>query len=180
MTGLKKRVTVGFSGIVCLLFFSGMLSLIELNHVSKGTKEILKANQRNIELAKEMLDAAHEQNMAFIRLSIYHDMKYDSLCRASMYRLEHTLAIARAEALDKTFLDSLAFATTEMKVLTDNFLAEFNKQQSVSREIDSLANIPIDSLDTLQVVSPALTLANFLEQERYDHVYRRLTSAIQS
>ena len=180
MTGIRKRITLGFSGIVCLLFFSGMLSLIELNHVSKGTKEILQANQRNIELAKDMLDAAHEQNMAFIRLSIFHETKYDSLCRASMSRLEHTLAVARAEALDKSFLDSLVFATTEMKVLTDNFLAEYSKQQAMELELEAMALIPRDSTDTLQVIAPPPTLANFLEQQRYDNVYNRLTEAIQS
>ena len=57
MTGLRKRVTVGFLSIVCLLFFSGMVSLLELGHLSRDTGEILKANARNIELAKEMLDA---------------------------------------------------------------------------------------------------------------------------
>ena len=58
---MRKRVTVGFLSIVCLLFFSGMVSFVELSHLSRDTGEILKANMRNIELAKEMLDAAHEQ-----------------------------------------------------------------------------------------------------------------------
>ena len=35
----------------------------------------LKANMRNIELAKEMLDAAHEQNVALIRLSVFGVIK---------------------------------------------------------------------------------------------------------
>ena len=51
MTGLRKRVTVGFLSIVCLLFFSGMVSFVELSHLSRDTGEILKANMRNIELA---------------------------------------------------------------------------------------------------------------------------------
>ena len=49
MTGLRKRVTVGFLSIVCLLFFSGMVSFLELSHLSRDTGEILKANKRNIE-----------------------------------------------------------------------------------------------------------------------------------
>ena len=73
MTGMRKRVTVGFLSIVCLLFFSGMFSFLELSRLSRDTGEILKANKRNIELAKEMLDAAHEQNIAFIRLSVFGD-----------------------------------------------------------------------------------------------------------
>ena len=64
MTGLHKRVTVGFLSIVCLLFFSGMVSFLELSHLSRDTGDILEANRRNISLAKEMLDAAHEQKRA--------------------------------------------------------------------------------------------------------------------
>ena len=88
MTGLRKRVMVGFLSIVCLLFFSGMVSFVELSHLSRDTGEILKANMRNIELAKEMLDAAHEQNVALIRLSVFGDRSCDSLCRRSLERLE--------------------------------------------------------------------------------------------
>ena len=116
MTGLRKRVTVGFLSIVCLLFFSGMVSFLELSHLSRDTGEILKANKRNIELAKEMLDAAHEQNIALIRLSVFGDRSCDSLCRTSMERLENTLLVAQSEALEKSFLDSLAFATTELRL----------------------------------------------------------------
>ena len=67
---MRRRVTIGFLSIVCLLFFSGMVSFVELSHLSRDTGEILKANKRNIELAKEMLDAAYEQNVALIRLSV--------------------------------------------------------------------------------------------------------------
>ena len=106
-----------------LLFFSGMVSFVELSHLSRDTGEILKANMRNIELAKEMLDAAHEQNVALIRLSVFGDRSCDSLCRRSLERLENTLLVAQDEALEKSFLDSLAFATTELRLLTDNYLA---------------------------------------------------------
>ena len=128
---MRKRVTVGFLSIVCLLFFSGMVSFVELSHLSRDTGEILKANMRNIELAKEMLDAAHEQNVALIRLSVFGDRSCDSLCRRSLERLENTLLVAQDEALEKSFLDSLAFATTELRLLISNYdlrLTQPNKQ----------------------------------------------------
>ena len=59
MTGMRKRVTAGFLSIVCLLFFSGMVSFLELSRLSRDTDEILGANQRSIRLAREMLDAVH-------------------------------------------------------------------------------------------------------------------------
>ena len=162
MTGLRKRVTVGFLSIVCLLFFSGMVSFLELSHLSRDTGEILKANRRNIELAKEMLDAAHEQNVALIHLSVFGDRSYDSLCRAQLERLENTLLIAQNEALDKSFLDSLAFATTELRLLTDNYLAF------------GLAGA--DSLNVAQADSVGGRWYN----DEYEALYGRLTSAIKN
>lgn len=168
MTGLRKRVTVGFLSIVCLLFFSGMISLLELGHLSRDTGEILKANARNIELAKEMLDAAHEQNMALIRMSVFGDRSRDSLCRASMDRLENTLLVAQNEALDKSFLDSLAFATTELRIVTDNYLAFGDlRSRSDSLAADSLVGRP-DSLGIRWY------------NEEYDALYGRLTAAIKN
>ena len=64
MTGMRKRVTAGFLSIVCLLFFSGMVSFLELSRLSRDTDEILGANQRSIRLAREMLDAVHGQSGA--------------------------------------------------------------------------------------------------------------------
>lgn len=162
MTGLRKRVTVGFLSIVCLLFFSGMVSFLELSHLSRDTGEILKANKRNIELAKEMLDAAHEQNIALIHLAVFGDRSYDSLCRAELERLENTLLIAQNEALEKSFLDSLAFATTELRLLTDNYLA-FGLAGS-------------DSLNVAQVDS----VGGLWYNDEYEALYGRLTSAIKN
>ena len=168
MTGLRKRVTVGFLSIVCLLFFSGMISLLELGHLSRDTGEILKANARNIELAKEMLDAAHEQNVALIRLSVFGDRSHDSLCRACMDRLENTLLVAQNEALDKSFLDSLAFATTELRIVTDNYLAFGDlRSRSDSRAADSLPGRP----DTRGIR---------WYNDEYDALYGRLTAAIKN
>lgn len=163
---MRKRVTVGFLSIVCLLFFSGMVSFLELSHLSRDTGEILKANRRNIELAKEMLDAAHEQNIALIHRSVFGDRSYDSVCRASMERLENTLLIAQNEALEKSFLDSLAFATTELRLLTDNYLA-FGMQE-VGAPAPANAAQPLDSL------------GREWYDDQYEALYGRLTSAIKS
>ena len=68
MTGIRRRISIAFLSIVGLLFASGMISFFELSHLSYDTEEILKANQRNVELAKEMLGAVHDQNVAIVHL----------------------------------------------------------------------------------------------------------------
>lgn len=165
---MRKRVTIGFLSIVGLLFFSGMVSFLELSHLSRDTGEILKANRRNIELAKEMLDAAHEQNIALIHRSVFGDTSYDSLCRASMERLENTLLVAQNEAVEKSFLDSLAFATTELRLLTDNYLAIGAMSTVSTRAAKSGAQLPIDSLGRMWY------------DGQYEHLYSKLTAAIKS
>lgn len=128
MTGMRKRVTIAFLSIVCLLFVSGMLSFVELGRLGRGAGDILQASRRNIELAKEMLDAAHELNVALIRRTVFGEERADSLCRASLARLETVLSVAQEEAFDKSFLDSLAFATTELKILVDGYLADAERR----------------------------------------------------
>ena len=76
-----------------------------------------------MELAKEMLGAVHDQNVAIVHLAILQDASYDSLCRTGMQRLEHAVATAQKGALDRSALDSLTGATTELLVLTKMFLA---------------------------------------------------------
>lgn len=172
MTGLRKKVTTGFLSIVGLLFFSGMVSFLELNHLGHDTGDILKANARNIELAKEMLDAAHEQNVALIHLSVFGNRSYDSLCRAGMERLEQALLTAQNEAFDKSFLDSLAFATTELRLLTDSYLAA----AALAAETPQAA----DGATSLAQPAPTHPAEGRWYNDEYEAIYKRLTAAIKS
>lgn len=182
MKGMRKRVTVGFLSIVSLLFISGMLSFFELGSLSRDTGDILKASRRNIELAKEMLDAAHELNVALIHRSVYADRTYDSLCRSSMQRLERVHLTAQQEALDRSFLDSLSFATTEMKILVDRYLTAATRRA----EQEAAAAILADTLphaDSLAVVLPAevpMPTADHWYTEEFEASYTRLTAAVKA
>ncbi|MDE6710870.1 MAG: hypothetical protein K2J53_00410 [Alistipes sp.] len=169
MTGMRKRVTVGFLSIVCLLFFSGMVSLVELSRLSRDTDDILRASQRNIELAKTMLDAAHGHNVALIRLAVFDEREYGRQCVASLEQLETALQTAQREALEKSFLDSLAFAATELRVLTDSYLA-----------FGASARPAAQSSARTAAAGHADAEGARWYNEQYEAVYGRLTSAIKS
>ena len=190
---MRKRVTIAFSSIVCLLFISGMLSLVELNRVSHGAGDILTASRRNVELAKEMLDAAHEQNVALIHLTVLGEKAYADDCRRAMGRLEQVLKTARDEAHDKSFLDSLSFATIEMKVMVDRYLnrlAEREAQPVMASDSAVLSvEVPVDSLGVDSVlIQAAIEAAEQTDEEdsvrwyteEYEAVYLRLTAAVKA
>lgn len=186
---MRKRVTIAFSSIVCLLFLSGLLSLVELNRVSRGAGDVLAASRRNVELAKEMLDAAHEQNVALIHLTVLGEESYVDECRRAMGALEQVLMTAREEAFDPSFLDSLSFATIEMKVMVDRYLAR--RLEKPTMQVDSLAGeaFPVDSLgvDSL-LIKAAIKAAEKNDEEdsvrwyteEYEAVYLRLTAAVKA
>lgn len=191
MKGMRKRVTIAFSSIVCLLFLSGLLSLVELDRVSHGAGDILTASRRNVELAKEMLDAAHAQNVALIHLTVLGDEQYVEATRRAMGDLEQVLMVARDEALDPSFLDSLSFATIEMKVMVDRYLNRLSEQknQPVMATDTASVELPIDSLgvDSL-LMRAAVEAAEKNDEEdsvrwyteEYEAVYLRLTAAVKA
>ncbi|MBQ5718685.1 MAG: hypothetical protein IIV66_05835 [Alistipes sp.] len=178
MTGMRKRVTIGFLSIVCLLFFSGMVSFVELSRLGRDTGDILKASRRNIELAKEMLDAAHNQNVALIHLTVLGDRSYEEVCRREMAHLEDVMLVAQNEALDKSFLDSLAFATTEMKILVDGYLARVDAAEAIAAVV--AADTTLVAADSLTVNERVAEVGKEWYTNEYEAVYHRLTAAVKA
>lgn len=178
MTGMQKRVTIGFLSIVCLLFFSGMVSFVELSRLGRDTGDILKASRRNIDLAKEMLDAAHNQNVALIHLTVLDDRSYEEVCRREMAHLEDVMLVAQNEALDKSFLDSLAFATTEMKILVDGYLARVDAAEAIAAVV--AADTTLVAADSLAVNERVAELGKEWYTNEYEAVYHRLTAAVKA
>lgn len=122
MKGIRKRVLVSFLSVVVLLFFAGLVSLFELRRVSSDTEEILRASERNLGLAKDMLDAAARQNKAVVHSIVFRQHDYDTVLRASIAEMSHTLEVVREEALAQTYLDSLTASATAVQRLTKEYL----------------------------------------------------------
>ena len=107
MKGIRKRVLVSFLSVVVLLFFAGLVSLFELRRVSSDTEEILRASERNLGLAKDMLDAAARQNKAVVH---------------SIAEMARTLEVVRREAVEQAYLDTLSASAMNVQRLTQEFL----------------------------------------------------------
>ena len=105
--------------------------------------------------------------------------------------LEQVLMVARDEALDPSFLDSLSFATIEMKVMVDRYLNRLSEQkhQPVMATDTASVELPIDSLgvDSL-LMRAAVEAAEKNDEEdsvrwyteEYEAVYLRLTAAVKA
>lgn len=97
MTGIRKRVTIGFLSIVVLLFFSGLVSLFELNNMSKDLESILDSSRRSIELSENMIDAIRANDRAVVNYAVLRDSTYADSCRLSFEAFSAKVNQARKE-----------------------------------------------------------------------------------
>ena len=109
-----------------LLFFSGMVSLFELGHLSTDAEAILDNSHRNMELAKGMLSSLHKQNYAVAEVAVLGGASSDSLSREGLIYLENSLAAAYDLSKGGAHLDSLTVTVAELRRLTNEMLAALN------------------------------------------------------
>lgn len=109
MTGIRKRITIGFLSIIVLLFFSGLVSLFELNHMSEDIDIILASNSKRIAISESMLDAIRASDRAVISYSVLRDTTYADSCRMRLLDFSIQIEQARRETSNSaaSLFDSL-------------------------------------------------------------------------
>ena len=119
MTGIRKRVTVGFLSIVVLLFFSGLVSLFELNHMSADIEVILEGNRRSLELSENMLDAISAHDRAVVNYAVFRDTLYSDSCKMRFAELAAHIDEARGEATKSSemMFDSLRISAERLRAV---------------------------------------------------------------
>ncbi len=134
MTGIRKRVTIGFLSIVVLLFFSGLVSLFELNHMSQDIDAILSSNRQGIALSESMLDAIRANDRAVIRYAVLRDTTYADSCKVSASIFAQTITSAREKITSSdnaSLFDSLDVAAQRLSSLVEQLHASGRVEQSV-------------------------------------------------
>ena len=119
MTGIRKRVTIGFLSIVVLLFFSGLVSLFELNHMSADIESILDGNRRSLELSENMLDAISAHDRAVVNYAVFRDTLYSDSCKMRFAEFSAHIEQARSEVSKSTIMmfDSLKMSAEQLRAV---------------------------------------------------------------
>lgn len=133
MTGIRKRVTIGFLSIIVLLFFSGLVSLFELNHMSTDIDAILGSNHKGIALTESMLDAIRANDRAVIRYAVLHDVTYADSCRTTAADFATKVVSAREQISSSatSLFESLESSAQRLSTLVDDLRASQLVEQSI-------------------------------------------------
>lgn len=133
MTGIRKRISIGFLSIVVLLFFSGLVSLFELNHMSVDIDAILSSNRKGIELTEGMLDAIRANDRAVIRYAVLRDTTYADSCRVRFLDFVTKIEQARVEtsASASALFDSLSYSAANLDAVVEQLRQSRSVEQSL-------------------------------------------------
>ena len=133
MTGIRKRITIGFLSIIVLLFFSGLVSLFELNHMSTDIDAILNSSHKGITLTEGMLDAIRANDRAVIRYAVLRDVAYADSCRVSATNFASKVTSAREQISSSatTLFDSLEVSAMRLATLVEELRVSQRVEQSL-------------------------------------------------
>ena len=178
MKGIRKRVLVSFLSVVVLLFFAGLVSLFELRRVSSDTEEILRASERNLGLAKDMLDAAARQNKAVVHSIVFRQRDYDTVLMGSIAEMARTLEVVRREAVEQAYLDTLSVSAMNVQRLTQEFLRL--QAQRMTSEVSGRLELR-GGKDSLSMKSVEMDFDGARwYAEAYSKAYDKLTGSIKN
>lgn len=162
MKGIGKKTTVAFLSIVALLSVSGVISLFELGNLSNDTEEILSANSRDVEIARDLLRSAHSHSQAMMHVVIFGNEVERQLCNEALAEIDAHIASVRNKSsrLMQGPLDTLLMYSEELRRVTDSY------------------NAAMFAADTLRVGEHKLDGREWYK-EMYEPVYDCFTEQVQ-
>lgn len=124
MTGIRKKISVGFLSLAMLLLFSGMISLFELNKLSRDTRGLLENSSYNMSLSKRMLDAVQEQNTSLLQTIVLQRESFDESYYKAREEFESALEEATQTVKDRLELDNIYNASKRYYELAGYYFDE--------------------------------------------------------
>ena len=122
---------LGFLSLGILLFFSCLMSYLELGRLTHSTQGMLHTSRQNLEISKIMLDAVQDQNRALLEIMVAGQTSYDSLLRAGRARFDGAVRQARSSTRAVAALDTVIAANIRYNSLVDSRLAEGKSSDNV-------------------------------------------------
>lgn len=107
---LRKKIVIAFLSLGFVLFFSGLISFLELRRLSDKSQDLLDKSSSVMDISKRMLDAIQDQNTALLQIISSNDSINKSLYIEAQQNFEDALAQATTTIKDLSDLDSVYVA----------------------------------------------------------------------
>jgi signal transduction histidine kinase len=144
---IYKKMMLGFGAIIVIMIIASTYILLKLNDVSNSAETTLTANVKAVDLAKQLQDVLHEENVDAQKYLISHDETYFSLFIASSRRFDSYLDLLLHTQSDEAWRSLIK----NMRRTHETFVAGVQKVRNLQSSKDNLEryNLKVDSVETL-------------------------------
>lgn len=130
--GIRQKIILGFFSLGMLLFFSGMMSYLELSKLSTSTQSVLDTSFKNLELSKTMLDAVQDQNTALMQMMVSGNLESDSMLFVGRQKFDKAIREAQVSIRDLKDLDSIYAASLRYNEVVNLHFGEEPSRDNLS------------------------------------------------
>ena len=144
---IYKKMMLGFGTIIVIMIIASTYILLKLNDVSNSAETTLTSNVKSVDLAKQLQDILHDENVDAQKYLISHDETYFSLFIASGRRFDNYLDLLLHTQSDETWRSLIK----NMRRTHETFVAEVQKVRNFQNSKDNLErnSLKVDSMETL-------------------------------
>jgi two-component system sensor histidine kinase GlrK len=147
---IYKKMMLGFGAIIVIMIIASTYVLLKLNDVSHSAETTLTANVQTVDIAKQLQDILHEENIDAQKFLISNDETYFSLFMASSHRFDRYLDILLNTQSDNTWQSLVK----NMHRTHEKFVAEVQNARNLQNSNDNKDNLErnnlkMDSVETL-------------------------------
>ncbi len=126
--GIRRKIIIGFLGLAVLLFFSGVISIVELGRLERQTESTFDSGTANLELAREMLDAIQDQGLAMLQHNVEGNINFDSIYLVNNARFTDALNRATISVHDVHELAPIYDAYTAYDKMINQFIGQGGRE----------------------------------------------------
>jgi len=144
---IYKKMMLGFGAIIVIMIIASTYILLKLNDVSNSAETTLTANVKAVDLAKQLQDILHEENVDAQKYLISRDETYFSLFIASSRRFDSYLDLLLHTQSDESWRSLIK----NMRRTHETFVADVQSVRNLQNSKDNLErnNLKAVSVETL-------------------------------
>jgi two-component system sensor histidine kinase GlrK len=144
---IYKKMMLGFGAIIVIMIIASTYILLKLNDVSNSAETTLTANVKAVDLAKQLQDILHEEDVDAQKYLISHDETYFSLFIASSRRFDSLLNLLLQTQSD----EALRSLIENMRRTHETLVAGMQNVKNLQNSKDNFDrnNLKADAVETL-------------------------------
>ena len=159
---IYKKMMLGFGAVIVIMIIASSYIMLKLNDVSNSAETTLTANVKAVDLAKQLQNILHEENVDAQKYLISHDETYFSLFIASSRRFDSYLDLLLHSQSDEAWRSLIK----NMRRTHETFVAGVKNVRNLQHSKDNKESLERNNLRANSVETLSRSLDHLININR--------------